>query len=85
MRETGRQTRENRGARSLTNNGLTYAERQSLSLVANGASVRDIAVQLKTCPEAVCRHLSAARDKLDANTVLEAVAKAIKAGLLSLH
>ncbi|WP_299869816.1 helix-turn-helix transcriptional regulator [uncultured Hoeflea sp.] len=61
---------------------LTEPERTCLQLAAQGQSTVFIAEKLKTCPEKIEALLASVRRKLIANTTVEAIARAIKSGLI---
>lgn len=61
---------------------LTFEERTCLQLAARGQSVDLIAQQLQADHEKVETDLESARRKLMANTTVEAVARALKLGLI---
>jgi DNA-binding NarL/FixJ family response regulator len=63
---------------------LTSREREILTLLAGGARNKDIADALFISERTVKVHVTNLMQKLDANTRTEAVAKAIKRGLISL-
>ena len=62
---------------------LTSREREVLHLLAGGARSRDVAEALFISERTVKTHIANAMQKLNANTRAEAVAKAIRLGLLS--
>ena len=61
---------------------LTHAERTCLQLAARGQALDMIAAQFDDRTETVEKHLSSARKKLIATTTMEAVARALKLGLI---
>lgn len=61
---------------------LTHMERTCLQMAAGGEPVDVIARQCASDLAAVEAHLAAARRKLMANTTVEAIARAIKLGLI---
>lgn len=61
---------------------LTEPERTCLQLAAQGQSTGSIAEQLETCPSQIDALLASVRRKLMANTTVEAIARAIKSGLI---
>jgi DNA-binding NarL/FixJ family response regulator len=63
--------------------GLTAREKEVLEMLAGGARNRDIAVALSISERTVKVHVANLMGKLEANTRTEAVARAIKLGLLS--
>ncbi len=63
---------------------LTEREEEILSLLAEGARNRDIAAALFISERTVKVHIANLMDKLEAKTRTEAVARAIKLGLLDL-
>lgn len=63
---------------------LTSREKEILALLASGARNKDIADVLFISERTVKVHVTNLMQKLDANTRTEAVAKAIKRGLISL-
>jgi len=63
---------------------LTAREKEILILLAGGARNKDIADALFISERTVKVHITSLMQKLDANTRTEAVAKAIKRGLISL-
>lgn len=63
---------------------LTPREREILTLLASGARNKDIAEALVISERTVKVHVTSLMQKLEANTRTEAVAKAIKRGLISL-
>lgn len=62
---------------------LTPREKEILTLLASGARNKDIADALFISERTVKVHVTSLMQKLDANTRAEAVAKAIKRGLIS--
>jgi DNA-binding NarL/FixJ family response regulator len=62
---------------------LTAREREVLRLLAGGARSRDVAEALFISERTVKTHVASAMQKLNTNTRAEAVAKAIRLGLLS--
>ena len=63
---------------------LTQRERQILSLLADGLGNKQIAAQLGISPSTVKTHLELLFDKLDVTSRAEAVAVAVRRGLLFL-
>lgn len=63
---------------------LTPRERQALGCVAQGLNSKGAARRLGTMPKTVDLHVETARKKLGAATRVEAVAKALKFGAISL-
>jgi DNA-binding CsgD family transcriptional regulator len=61
---------------------LTHFERTCLQLVANGKAVGSIAQQRGESPAEIESLLASARHKLAANTNVEAIARALKLGLI---
>lgn len=61
---------------------LTHAENTCLKLAARGEAPDTIARQFGGCRETVEKHLASARNKLLASTTIEAVARALKLGLI---
>lgn len=61
---------------------LTYAEVTCLRRAALGETIEVIARQIDNSPEGVEALLASAREKLFATTTVEAVARAIKLGLI---
>lgn len=61
---------------------LTPRERQCLTLLAKGLRVDAIAKAFGTDPKTVEKQIASARAKLGATTVTQAVAIAIRSGLL---
>tara|TARA_R110002020_G_scaffold154610_7_gene334614 strand:- start:55 stop:264 length:210 start_codon:yes stop_codon:yes gene_type:complete len=66
-----------------TSAGLTHAERTCLQLAARGLPLDAIARQSGASPETVETHLASVRAKLMAQTTMEAVARALKFGVIS--
>jgi DNA-binding HTH domain-containing proteins len=66
----------------LPDQALTQAERQCLAFAAEGFSPNEIAHRLGIDREAVQTHFTAARRKLGAFTLLHAITKAVKRGLI---
>jgi len=62
---------------------LTTRERDVLEMLAGGARNRDIAAALSISERTVKVHVANLMGKLEANTRTEAVARAIRLGLLS--
>ena len=62
--------------------GLTAREREVLKLVADGLTTQKIARRLQIQPATVRTHVEHAREKLDARTRAEAVARALAIGVL---
>lgn len=62
---------------------LTQRERQCLSWVSQGKAVADIAVLIGIAPRTVTFHLENARRKLDAVSIAQCVAEALRRDLLS--
>jgi LuxR family transcriptional regulator, activator of conjugal transfer of Ti plasmids len=62
---------------------LTQRERQCLAWTAQGKTVADIAVLVEIAPRTVVFHLENARRKLDAASIAQCVAEALRRGLLS--
>jgi DNA-binding NarL/FixJ family response regulator len=69
---------------STHTSSLTPREKEILTLLASGARNKDIADALFISERTVKAHITSLMQKLDANTRTEAVAKAIKRGLISL-
>lgn len=63
---------------------LTQREREILSLLADGLGNKQIAAQLGISPSTVKTHLEVLFDKLDVTSRAEAVAVAVRRGLLFL-
>jgi RNA polymerase sigma factor (sigma-70 family) len=63
---------------------LTQREREILSLLADGLGNKQIAAQLGISPSTVKTHLEVVFDKLAVSTRAEAVAMAVRQGLLFL-
>jgi DNA-binding NarL/FixJ family response regulator len=63
---------------------LTQRERQILALLADGLGNKQIAAQLGISPSTVKTHLEVLFDKLDVTSRAEAVAVAVRRGLLFL-
>lgn len=63
-------------------NSLTYFERTCLQSVAHGESLDSIARQRGECREKIDALLASARLKLAATTNVEAIARALKLGLI---
>lgn len=61
---------------------LTEPEHTCLQLAAQGQSTVTIAERLDTCPDNIELLLASVRRKLIANTTVEAIARAIKSGLI---
>lgn len=61
---------------------LTQRERQCLAWVARGKTVADIAVLVGIAPRTVVFHLERARQKLNASSIAQCVAEAMRRGLL---
>jgi LuxR family transcriptional activator of conjugal transfer of Ti plasmids len=61
---------------------LTQRERQCLSWVARGKTIADIAVLVQIAPRTVVFHLGNARRKLDAGSIAQCVAEALRRGQL---
>jgi DNA-binding NarL/FixJ family response regulator len=61
---------------------LTHTERSCLQAVARGETVAMIADKLGTGTKTVKHHLHSARTKLMATTTIEAIARAMKQGLI---
>jgi LuxR family transcriptional activator of conjugal transfer of Ti plasmids len=61
---------------------LTQRERQCLAWTALGKTVADIAVLVEITPRTVVFHLENARRKLDASSIAQCVAQALRRGLL---
>jgi len=61
---------------------LTHAERSCLQSVARGESPDTLAEQFGDDQETISKHLASARRKLLAATTIEAVARALKMGLI---
>jgi DNA-binding NarL/FixJ family response regulator len=78
---------EGRGSESASRRagepGLTAREKEVLEMLAGGARNRDIAAALSISERTVKVHVANLMGKLEANTRTEAVARAIKLGLLS--
>jgi DNA-binding NarL/FixJ family response regulator len=70
--------RDYSGARS---EGLSAREMQVLQLLAQGQSVKSIAESMGLSPKTVANHQSAIKQKLDADTSIELLRKAIELGL----
>ena len=64
---------------------LTAREREVLQLIAEGKSVRDIAVQLSVSPKTIETHRHKIMEKLNIHTVAELTKYAIREGLTSLE
>jgi LuxR family transcriptional activator of conjugal transfer of Ti plasmids len=62
---------------------LTQRERQCLAWTAQGKTVADIAVLVEIAPRTVVFHLENARRKLDAASIAQCVAEALRRGWLS--
>ncbi len=62
---------------------LTQRERQCLTWAAQGKTVADIAVLVAIAPRTVVFHLENARRKLNAASIAQCVAEALRRGLLS--
>lgn len=67
---------------SETNGILTQRERQCLSWISQGKAVADIAVLVGITPRTVTFHLENARRKLDAVSIAQCVAEALRRDLL---
>ncbi|WP_201772348.1 helix-turn-helix transcriptional regulator [Hoeflea sp. BAL378] len=63
--------------------GLTYAERTCLQLAARGLTLDAIAKQFGDSQDSVETYLASVRTKLMAHTTMEAVARALKLGLIA--
>jgi DNA-binding NarL/FixJ family response regulator len=63
--------------------GLTERERQVLRLLADGCSYEEIGQQLFISPETVRAHVAKTLRKLGARTRTQAVAAALRAGLIT--
>ena len=61
---------------------LTQRERQCLAWVARGKTVADTAILIGIAPRTVVFHLEKARQKLDASSIAQCVAEAMRRGLL---
>jgi LuxR family transcriptional regulator, activator of conjugal transfer of Ti plasmids len=61
---------------------LTQRERQCLAWVARGKTVADTAILIDIAPRTVVFHLENARRKLDAASIAQCVAEALRRGLL---
>jgi LuxR family transcriptional activator of conjugal transfer of Ti plasmids len=61
---------------------LTQRERQCLAWVARGRTVADVAILVGIAPRTVVFHLEKARQKLDAASIAQCVAEAIRRRLL---
>ncbi|MGY3136274.1 LuxR family transcriptional activator of conjugal transfer of Ti plasmids [Bradyrhizobium sp. USDA 4501] len=61
---------------------LTLRERQCLAWASRGKTVADIALLVGTAPRTVVFHLENARRKLDAASIAQCVAEALRRGLL---
>lgn len=72
------------GGEAEQDSALTPREREILTLLASGARNKDIADALVISERTVKVHVTSLMQKLEANTRTEAVAKAIKRGLISL-
>jgi DNA-binding CsgD family transcriptional regulator len=64
-------------------NAITQREIEALTLVAHGAKPIEVAALMHISQETVKAHLDSARDKLHALNRVHAVAKALRAGLIS--
>jgi DNA-binding NarL/FixJ family response regulator len=64
--------------------GLTVREYLVLAASATKLSIREIAAEFRDSPEAVCRSLDSAIEKLGARSRLEAVVIALRTGLIDL-
>jgi PAS domain S-box-containing protein len=62
--------------------GLTFREREVLALLAKGHTTREIAQRLVISPNTVRNHIQQILHKLQVHTRLEAVAHALKHGLV---
>lgn len=63
--------------------GPSAREREILGLLAAGATDGQIAVQLEVSPATVQSHVRSAKSKLGARTRVQAVALALRQGLIS--
>jgi DNA-binding NarL/FixJ family response regulator len=63
---------------------LTTREREILMLTAQGKTSQDVAAEMSLSVHTVRNHLQAVMRKLDAHSRLEAVAKAVRRGLIHL-
>jgi LuxR family transcriptional activator of conjugal transfer of Ti plasmids len=61
---------------------LTQRERQCLAWAARGKTVADAAILIGIAPRTVVFHLEKAREKLNASSIAQCVAEAIRRGLL---
>jgi LuxR family transcriptional activator of conjugal transfer of Ti plasmids len=61
---------------------LTQRERQCLAWAARGKTVADTAILIGTAPRTVVFHLEKARQKLNASSIAQCVAEAMRRGLL---
>jgi LuxR family transcriptional activator of conjugal transfer of Ti plasmids len=61
---------------------LTQRERQCLAWAAQGKTVTDTAMLVEIAPRTVVFHLENARRKLDAASIAQCVAEALRRGLL---
>lgn len=68
--------------RPLDGAALTQRERQCLSWVACGKTISDVAVLVQITPRTVVFHLENARRKLDAGSIAQCVAEALRRGQL---
>lgn len=71
-----------RSALPNTETVLTQRERQCLAWAARGKTVADIAVLVGVTPRTIAFHLENARRKLDAASIAQCVAEALRRGLL---
>jgi LuxR family transcriptional regulator, activator of conjugal transfer of Ti plasmids len=62
---------------------LTQRERQCLAWAAQGKTVADMAILIGIAPRTVVFHLENARRKLDAASIAQCVAEALRRGILS--
>ncbi len=61
---------------------LTQRERQCLAWAARGKTVADVAVLVGIAPRTVVFHLEKARQKLNAASIAQGVAEAMRRGML---
>ena len=66
----------------MNDTALTQAERQCLAYAAEGCGPNEIARRLGIDRDGVQAHFTAARHKLGAFTLLHAITRAVKSGLI---
>jgi DNA-binding CsgD family transcriptional regulator len=69
---------------ALNDTALTPAERQCLAYAAEGCAPQEIARRLGIDRDGVQAHFAAARRKLGAFTLLHAITRAVKRGLIQI-